>query len=271
MDQAIIIGYLFSALLGVVVGSFLNVVIYRYNTGRHLRGRSHCLTCSAILPWYDLIPLASFLALRGRCRECQAKISWQYPLIEFITGLVFTLIFYRVGLNIGPLLYYWVIAAVLIAIAGYDLRHKIIPNEMVYLFIGLSLVSSVIINLDYWLFLQIIVSFVHHILSGAIFYYLVWGLWKVSRGRWIGLGDAKLVLGIGLLLGFSEGVTAILVGVWAGAILGLAAIAASQWRQYLPATWRHLRLNLKSEIAFAPFLILGTLATLIFNLNVLPF
>src|SRR3990167_8361302 len=91
--------------LGLIIGSFLNVVIYRYNTGKTFGGRSKCLVCHKILSWHELIPLFSFIFLKGHCRGCKTRISFQYPLIEFITGLVFAFIFLKLeNLFYGPTL-----------------------------------------------------------------------------------------------------------------------------------------------------------------------
>ncbi len=266
------LGYLISALLGLVVGSFLNVAIYRHNTGRTLGGRSHCLTCNATLGVWDLIPIFSFIFLRGRCRHCSAKISLQYLLVEIITAVVFTLIYQAVGLEPITLVYYFIVSGLLIVIAGYDLKHKIIPNDLVYAFAGLGLASAVILNLNNWLMLEVVIRLVHNILSGLAFYYVIWGLWKVSGGKWIGLGDAKLMLGMGFLLGFFKGLSAILVGVWAGAIVGLLLIIVGRYQfKWLPASLRRFKLTAKSEIPFAPFLILGVLVSIITNFNVFPY
>ncbi len=266
------LGYLISALLGVVVGSFLNVAIYRHNTGRSLRGRSHCLTCNTTLGVADLIPIFSFIFLRGRCRHCSAKISSQYPLVEIITGVVFALIYGAAAAEPITVVYYFVISSLLIVIAGYDLKHKIIPNDLVYVFAGLSLASAVILNLNNWLLFEVVIRLVHNTLSGLAFYYVIWLLWKVSGGKWIGLGDAKLVLGMGFLLGFFKGLSAILVGIWAGAIVGLLLIVIGRYQfKWLPPFLRRFKLTAKSEIPFAPFLIFGVLIAIITNFNVFPY
>src|SRR3989338_5654032 len=85
---------IFSFILGTVIGSFLNVVIFRYNTGLTVRCRSKCFSCNKTLSWFELVPIFSFLAQTGKCRKCKSKISWQYPLIEFASGILFILIFY---------------------------------------------------------------------------------------------------------------------------------------------------------------------------------
>jgi len=272
VDAFTAIGYLLSFSFGLVIGSFLNVVIYRFNTGLTLGGRSKCLNCSTTLAPKDLIPLLSFALGRGRCRYCQSKIAWQYPLVEGLTGFIFALIFYRFGFLPFTLLFYWAITSLLIVIAGYDFKHKIIPDQLVYALAGLALIGPVIVGLDNWSLAGVVVRIIHDTLSGAVFYAAFWSLWRVSSGRWIGLGDAKLALAIGFLLGLSHGFTAILTAFWLGAIIGLILILLQKVDQSkLPRAWRRLKINFKSEIAFAPFLIAGVLIIIITNFNVLPF
>ncbi|OHA57806.1 MAG: hypothetical protein A2114_00880 [Candidatus Vogelbacteria bacterium GWA1_51_14] len=264
-----VIGYGLSALLGLVAGSFANVVILRYNTGMTLRGRSRCLSCSHQLTWPELIPVVSYFLQRGRCHNCQSQISPQYPLVEVITAAIFVLLFERFVMMPFSLLFYWVVATLLVIIAVYDWRHKIIPDGLVLGFIALGAIAPVITRLDDWQLSAVVVWWAHVILTALLFYFLFWALWRYSEGRWIGLGDAKLAAGLGLLLGFFQGVTALLVAFWAGALVGLALIALS--KSNLPWRPRNLKLKFKSELPFAPFLIFGILLVLITNLNVVSF
>lgn len=264
-----IVGYVLSAALGLIAGSFANVVILRYNTGLTLGGRSRCLSCSHQLTWQELIPLVSYFIQRGHCHHCRSQISPQYPLVEAVTAAIFVLLFERFAAMPASLFFYWVVATLLIIIAVYDWHHKIIPNGLVATFLVLGLISPVVMGLNDWQLSEIVVWAAHVILTAGLFYFAFWSLWRYSDGRWIGLGDAKLAAGIGLLLGFAQGVTALLLAFWAGALVGLALIALSKsslkWRP------RGFKLQLKSELPFAPFLIFGVLLVLIFNLNVLPF
>jgi prepilin signal peptidase PulO-like enzyme (type II secretory pathway) len=256
--------FIFVFLLGMIIGSFLNVVIYRFNSGKTLKGRSICMTCNKTLKWYELIPVLSFLIQSGRCRGCSAKISYQYMLVELSTGIIFLLI----ALHFLPLLiisqalfvflvsFFMLIFSVLIVIAVYDIRHKIIPDKLVYFFILLSLISVFINTTGF----------------GPVFVWGSWGnllagpllaipfgiLWLVSRGKWMGFGDAKLVLGIGWMLGLLFGITAIIFAFWIGTIIGLLLILISR-----------RKLTGKTEIPFAPFLILGTLLVFFFEIDFL--
>lgn len=258
-------------LTGLAVGSFLNSVIYRLKTGegfffppkspqKFLRNlgeltgleRSYCPHCKHALTWQDLIPLLSFLTLKGKCRYCQGKISWQYPLIEISTALIFLLIFnsqFQISdqfsiFNFLILIYYWIIASFLIIIFVYDLKHFIIPDKIIYPAILVSgiwyLVSGIFFNLyTKYEILNVIFSAL-----GAAAFFLAIVL--ISRGRWMGLGDPKLAFFMGLFLGFPNILVALFFSFLIGAIIGIGLIVFR-------------KKALKSEVPFGPFLVTGTL------------
>ncbi|MBX4197822.1 prepilin peptidase [Candidatus Parcubacteria bacterium] len=252
---------IFLFILGTTIGSFLNVVIYRYNTGMGVNGRSQCFSCGKTLQWYELIPLFSFIFLRGRCGQCQSKISWQYPLVELTTGLVFLLFFLKiVGTQIvtpaliGLLLYSLVIASIFIVIFVYDLKHKIIPDGLVIALSVFALIS-LFVTPEFTFQRPSILA----ILAGPILAAPFALLWLMSRGRWMGLGDAKLVLPMGWFLGLTYGFSAIIIAFWIGAIIGVGLILLSG---------KLGAITMKSEIPFAPFLIIGFLLVYFLGLNV---
>ncbi|OHA84427.1 MAG: hypothetical protein A2937_01685 [Candidatus Yonathbacteria bacterium RIFCSPLOWO2_01_FULL_47_33b] len=247
---------------GAIIGSFLNVVIYRYNSGRSpLTGRSQCFACGKTLSWYELIPVASFLVQRGRCRGCKVRLSWQYPLVEVISGAMFVAIF-LLGKPILESVYLVVIFSTLLIIAVYDLRHQIIPDGLAALFAILSLV---------WFFYTVPGGFmnVFHfphlwaLLAGPMLFFPFWALWFVSQGRWMGLGDGKLALGIGWFLGATLGGSAIMLAFWIGAAWALLHMAY----QRLAAGFSGVKLSMNSEIPFGPFLILGTIVVYFTGVN----
>lgn len=263
--------FVFIFLLGTVIGSFLNVVIYRFNTGKSItKGHSICMTCNKNLRWYELIPLFSFLIQSGKCRRCASTISHQYPLVELGTGLVFALIAY----HFLPLLAisHWTfillltlfsfIFSILIVISVYDIRHKIIPDKLVYLFIIISFLSiflsyeSGIISLSIpnWMTL----------LSGPMLALPFALLWLISRGKWMGLGDAKLILGIGWMLPPLVALSSIVLSFWIGAIFGLLIIFLSK----SPSAHKAGKIGMKTEIPFAPFLILGAFIAFFFSIDI---
>ena len=262
-----ILSFVFIFLLGIIIGSFLNVVIYRFNTGKKITsGRSMCMTCGRTLRWYELIPIFSFLIQSGKCRRCASPIAYQYPLVEFITGLVFVFVafhFYPI-LSLSGLLYlilvifYVFIFSTLIVISVYDLKHKIIPDILVYVFCFFSFVLLFFNQTGFGpLF---IVPSLMHIIVGPIFALPFALIWLVSRGRWMGLGDAKLILGMGFLLGPLLTPSALILSFWLGTIISLFLMFLSR-----------KKINMKTEIPFAPFLIVSTFIVFIFNLDIYTF
>ncbi len=184
--------YIIIFIFGTIIGSFLNVVIYRYNTGTSItKGRSMCFSCGKTLVWYELVPVLSFIIQRGKCSGCGSKISWQYPLVEIITGLLFLLTFFTLvssgQVNIFSITFLLIIMSIFVVISVYDIRHKIIPEGLVYGFILLSFIQLFFIpnvGIIDWL-------------AGPIFFLPFAMLWFFSKGQWMGFGDAKLALGIG--------------------------------------------------------------------------
>ena len=242
-------------LLGLIIGSFLNVLILRRGA-KSILGRSGCLSCGHELEALDLVPFFSWLALRGRCRYCGSRISIQYPLVEASTAVLFALI--GAAAFVIPLLVslYLAIAALLILIAAYDIRHTIIPDSWVYAFAVLALPSQLFVpHADaLWIIL----------LSGPFAALPFVALWGVSSGRWMGLGDAKLALGIGWLLGPVFAWVAITLAFVIGALVSVCILLPLPYilraLSQLGITSFPIRargFTMKSEVAFGPFLILG--------------
>jgi len=227
-------------IFGLVVGSFLNCLIYRLEVGEgFLKGRSFCPYCRHILSWQDLIPLLSFLILRGKCRYCQKSISWQYPLVEIATGLLFLSIF-----NFQFSIFNLIIACFLIIIFVYDLKHYIIPDKIIY--------PAIVIVLIYNFLRSDLLGRSDLLLSafGAATFFLAIVL--VSRGKWMGIGDIKLAFLMGLFLGFPNILVALFLAFSIGAIIGLGLIVSG-------------KKTLKSEVPFGPFLVTGTFIALFFG------
>jgi leader peptidase (prepilin peptidase)/N-methyltransferase len=255
--------YLLVGFFGAIIGSFLNVVIFRYHSGATFLGRSMCFSCGKTLRWHDLVPVFSFFALAGKCRFCRSKISWQYAAVESITGILFMLFFWKMGgsaalavsfLYFAHLIFLFTLGSLLVVIGGYDIKHKIIPDVFAYSFAALALLKLI--------FLPQFVPISWDFFAGPILAFPFALLWYFSRGRWMGLGDAKIALGIGWFLGLSAGLTAVVLSFWIGAIFGLALIAIGKFTQstFFASVFRQ-RITMKSEIPFAPFLIIGLLLT----------
>ncbi|TAK58177.1 prepilin peptidase [Patescibacteria group bacterium] len=258
-----LVGILFFV-FGAIVGSFLNVVALRYNTGRKPTGRSACFSCGKKLEVYELIPIFSYIFLRGRCSQCKSSISIQYPLVEFTTGLLFVLMYWYQSQSLILLTYYLLVSCLLVVIIVYDIRHMIIPDGLVYAFIGLGFLrllyetplASLIRSPEIW-----------NLLAGPILFLPFWVLWYFSKGAWMGFGDAKLAWGIGWTLGLVKGASAIILGFWIGAVLSLLVIvlgklASTSSMRKMFGSLGLPTLHLKSEIPFAPYLIVGMFVAL---------
>jgi prepilin signal peptidase PulO-like enzyme (type II secretory pathway) len=242
--ECILFFYIFIFLFGLEVGSFLNCVIYRLQTGESfLKGRSYCPHCKHILSWQDLIPIFSFLILKGKCRYCSKKISLQYPLVEFFTAILFVLIFNAAALNLRTI-YYLIIGCFLIVIFVYDLKHYLIPDKIIYPAIALAL----IFNFQFLISKQLLI-FKYAILSAVLASAFFLSIFLISRGRWLGFGDVKLAFLMGLFLGFPKILVALFFSYLIGAIIGIGLILAK-------------KKNLKSEVPFGPFLVIGTFISL---------
>ena len=239
-----ILTYIFVFFFGLIVGSFLNCVIYRLEEGKSfLKGRSFCPDCKHTLSWQDLIPLLSFLILKGKCRYCKKPISWQYPLVELATGILFILILNFSTRPGGVILF--VVSCFLIVIFVYDLKHYIIPDKIIYPAIAIAL----IFNFQFSIFNYSIFS-----AFGAAAFFLAIVL--VSRGKWMGVGDIKLAFLMGLILGFPNILAALFLAFLIGAIIGVGLIVSQ-------------KKTLKSEVPFGPFLVTGTFIALFWGENII--
>lgn len=248
-------------IFGTIIGSFLNVVIYRYNSGMSpLKGRSQCFACGKELSWYEIIPVVSFILQRARCAKCGVRLSWQYPAVEIFSGMIFVAV-YLLGKTLPETIYLLIIFSTLFVIAVYDLRHKIIPDGLVLFFAILSLV---------WFLWTIgFARAIHYpmyftLIAGPILFFPFLGLWVVSRGKWLGLGDGKLALGIGWFLGAALGGSAIMLAFWIGAGFALMMMAIQRIGRTGGGTER---LSMQSEIPFGPFLILGVFIVYFTHIN----
>jgi prepilin signal peptidase PulO-like enzyme (type II secretory pathway) len=263
-------------ILGTIIGSFLNVVALRYNTGFSLGGRSRCFSCGKTLNWYELIPVFSYLFLRGKCSACKSKISIQYPLVEATTGLLFVGIFFHVShllfidttQFVVMFAFYAIIFSILVVITIYDIFHTIIPDGLVYTFIALAGLLRI--------FLLITSDFskteLLNTAAGIIFFTFFFLLWFISRGTWMGFGDAKLVFGIGLLLGLVSGLSALFLAFWIGSAIGLVLLwLATLGKGTTSLFHTQKQITMKTEIPFAPYLILGTALVFFFGINVFHF
>jgi leader peptidase (prepilin peptidase) / N-methyltransferase len=203
-----------AAVVGAVVGSFLNVVIHRLPRGESLvHPRSRCPGCGKQIASYDNVPIVSWLALRGRCRHCGEPISPRYPVVELLTALTFAAVVLVRGFDDDLILELPFVAA-LIALAGIDLDHKLLPNKIVYPLAAYGVIATLLVDRD---------DLVENLVSGAgAFAFLLAAVIAYPRG--MGMGDVKLAGAMGLYLGASV-IPALLVGFVSGSAVGMVILA----------------------------------------------
>lgn len=210
--------YIIVFLYGIVIGSFLNVCIYRIPKQESIvKVRSHCMECGYQLKSYDLIPVFSFLALRGRCRKCKTKLSVQYPIIETANGLLYCIVFWQLGFTLYSGLICLLVSA-LLALSLIDWRTFEIPVGFNVFILTLGLIH---LALDYVNWLQYVIGLVA--VSGLLLLVYV-----VTKGRGIGGGDIKLMATCGLLLGWKLILLAFLLGCILGSVIHLLRMKFSK-------------------------------------------
>jgi prepilin signal peptidase PulO-like enzyme (type II secretory pathway) len=233
--------YIYLFILGAIIGSFLNVVIYRLPKKLSLvRPSSRCPQCNKPIKWYDNIPIVSYTLLGGSCRNCHKPISLRYPLIEFINGALYVAAWYKFGESweLLPALFF---ISVLIVIFFIDLDYYIIPNVIVLPAAAIGLVSMVIIDPDRWL--ELLLS---GVISAAFFFMIV-----MVMPRGMGMGDVKLVLMLGFFLGKTV-LVALFLAFLLGAVTGIVLMFAGVKGR-------------KSQIPFGPFLAMGGITALFYG------
>jgi len=254
-----------AALLGVIVGSFLNALSFRFNTGRGIiwdgpstrprASRSRCMQCGHPLGSLDLVPVFSYLLLRGKCRYCGSRISVQYPLVELMAGALAAGVFI---LNPTPLafLFWFVVWMTLLFVVIYDIKHMIIPWSCSLVLITLAVIGLLFEPLGPTLSLWAWVA-------GPLLALPLFLLSLVSWGRWMGWADSILELSIGALLGAGAGATALMLAFWSGALVGLVLLLLS----HVFSRLHFFRYTIKSEMPFAPFLVLGAALAYFFHVD----
>lgn len=267
------IGYLFSFALGSIIGSFLNVVIHRVPREESVVfPNSACPNCQNPIKPYDNLPIVSWLALGGKCRNCKNPISPRYPAVEFLTGLLFTLVFWQIGLT-AFLPIAWIFAAAMVALVFIDAEHMILPNVITYPLLGFALLVRIIFPIffagnyfsdtvqyplsllaGYPAWLVSLVGAILGALIGGGSLWLVGEIWKRLRGvDAMGLGDVKLLFGVGAMLGWRLTLLTIFIGAMTGAIAGIALIAKQKDR------------DMQTQIPFGIFLGIGSIVALLFG------
>lgn len=232
MELELIPVYIFIFLFGIVIGSFLNVCIYRIPMHETIVSeRSHCMKCGYQLAWYDLVPLFSWLALRGRCRKCKAPISPQYPIVEAVNGVLYVLIFWVKDFTLESVFYCLLVSA-LIVLSVIDWRTYEIPIGINIFILTLG-VLHLLTDLKNW------PIYIIGFFSVSIFLFLIVVL---SKGRAMGGGDVKLMAVAGLLIGWQNIVLALFLGCIIGSVIHIIRMKVS---------------DAESMLAMGPYLSVG--------------
>ena len=240
---------IFIFIFGLIVGSFLNCVIWRMSKGESfIFGRSYCPKCKHDLNFFDLFPILSFLFLKGRCRYCKEKISYQYPLVEFFTGLLFLFLYLNLGIGVD-LIFWLVLISLFIIIFVYDIKYYTIPDRLVFLLILLSIIRILYSFFAGLIYFNDVVLYFLSAIGASLFFFLIWFF---SKGMAMGFGDVKLAFLIGLILGWPYIVIGLFLGFLFGAIVGTIMIILKKRQK-------------DSEIPFAPFLLLGMFVAYFFG------
>ena len=239
-------------LFGAILGSFANVCIFRLPRDKQIiSGRSYCPRCKKKIKWYDNLPLISYIFLNAKCRNCDKSISVRYLIVELITGISFLLIFLSFK-NLYTIVFLSTLILILIMIFFIDLENFIIPDSLNFSIMGLALVKNFIPSFNTSLIHDINQS----IIGGIIGYFSIWliiFLYKtLKKIDGMGLGDAKLMAGIGLLFGWQS----IPFVIFLSSILGLFFVAPSLLKK---------QKTMKSEIPFGPFIIIAMLIYFVFG------
>lgn len=235
-------------IFGMIIGSFLNVCIFRIPNGQDIvTTPSHCPSCEKKLYWIDLIPVISYILLKGRCRHCQAKISMQYPMVELLNAILYVTIFQLYGFSV-QMVGYCFFASNLIVIAFIDYRHRIIPNGIVLIL----LITGIIFKLLYnpFTYMDSIIGF----FCASVPMLMLSILFKGGLGG----GDIKLMAVVGIFLGWKLTWLALFIASIIGSIIGIVLIMLK-------------KKDRKAMIPFGPFLSLGIMISMLYGQYIISF
>lgn len=255
MDIYQIIIYALVVLFGLSVGSFLNVVILRFDDVESIiKTRSHCPKCKKEIPWYDLFPFFSYIILAGKCRLCKKVISLQYPVVEAVTAIIFILIYWQYGISVSSF-FLFLISSLLIVVAAYDWLHMEIPDILIYVaavfasgFIVYNLWQAQgLTDLNSWL------VYAYGLLIGVGFFGI---LVVASRQKWMGAGDVMLGGLMGLIVGYPNVIVALFLAFFLGSIVSLILMITK-------------KKTMKDAVPFGPFLVAATFISLFWGVQII--
>jgi prepilin signal peptidase PulO-like enzyme (type II secretory pathway) len=258
-----IIVFILVFILGTIAGSFINCFVWRISKEETILGKSYCPRCGHKLGFFDLFPILSFIFLRAKCRYCKDKISFQYPIVETLVGLIFIFIYHFTGFDIlsndflnikfYELIFRFILTTLLMAAFVYDFKHFIIPDRITFGAIGLTFLWIIIAFFNgYYTEMQML-GFIFSALGSAFFFFL---LWFFTQGHGMGFGDVKLAFLLGLFLGWPVILPALFASFLLGALFGIILIVFRKKK-------------MKSEVPFGPFLVIGTFVGLAWGTDIL--
>lgn len=232
--------------VGLMVGSFLNVCIYRIPHRRSVvHPRSRCGACERPLEWYENIPVVSYVALRGRCRTCGTRISLQYPIVELLTAAVFVIQYEVIGLT--PLLAVRIVfGCVLIVLFAIDLEHQLLPNVITLPALALGLAASVVLPPG------VLDALIGAVVGGGVLYLIAEVYFRLRHEEGMGMGDVKMLAMIGAFLGWKLTILTLILASLGGSFAGVLLLISQ-------------RGNLKAAIPFGTFLAAGALVASLYG------
>ncbi|MEO2069222.1 MAG: prepilin peptidase [Desulfurobacteriaceae bacterium] len=239
--------YFLAFVIGAIVGSFLNVCIYRIPLGKSLIfPPSSCPSCGREIKWYDNIPIISYLILRGRCRNCKEKISVQYPIIEFLTGLLTLLVFAKYGISLSTF-YFLILTYVLIVVATIDIKTMLVSVKLCYFTMLIGILLSPFVS---------VVSFKDSILGASfgagVILFVIETYYILTGKEGMGYGDANIMAVIGAFLGWQKVLLVVFLASLVGAIVGIFFMIIKGK-------------DTKFALPFGPFLAIGAYITMLFG------
>ncbi len=262
--------YIVSFAVGAVVGSFLNVCVYRLPAGLSVvTPRSRCPKCESPIQWYDNIPMVSWLVLGAKCRNCKTPISWQYPLVEAITALLFLAVYWQFGLTLATPIYMLLVAS-MVLVTFVDLTDWTIPNEVTFPGMPIGIVCSLIAMFypDSGLFVlgslePVFNSLIGLLVGGGVLYLLDKLTMAVLKKRGMGFGDVKLLAMLGAFFGYPGVVLIIMLASFIGSIIGVAMLVIEKGKKRSLETEEGEQTG--HYLPFGPYLALGGVIVCLFG------
>jgi len=250
MFNILIVSIIF--IFGMCIGSFLNVCIYRLPTSKSISNppRSICPSCNSPIRFYDNIPVLSYIWLKGRCRNCNAPISFRYPMVELMTGIVATGLLFKFGLSLESLVYFVFISSLLV-ITFIDLDHQIIPDIITLPGIPMGLVASFALPT-----ITFKASVLGLLIGGGSLWFVAWAYNLIAHRDGMGGGDIKLLAMIGTIIAWQGVIFTVFASSVMGSCVGITIMLIKGK-------------NMKFAIPFGPYLSIGAIAYVFFGSQII--